>query len=602
MPKSTHVQPPKTRKVVIQLDRKLLSGNEAIARGAYEAGVKVCSAYPGTPSTEIFENLPKYKDSLYCEWAPNEKVATEVAYGASIAGVRSLCAMKHVGVNVAADPIFTAAYNGVSGGMVIISADDPSMHSSQNEQDNRYYAKAAKIAMLEPSDSQECLDFMKAAYDLSEQFDMPVMVRTTTRVAHSKSLVAFGERTEHAVPAYKRDTGKYISSPANAYRHHPKVEENLRKLTEYGMTSPLNRMELNGTRIGVVTASIAYYYAKDAFPEDASFLKLGLTNPLPMDLIREFAAKVDKLYVIEELDGFMEDQMKAAGIDCVGKELIGNMYELNPQIVKERVFGEKPQATDVGVTAVSRPPALCPGCPHRGFFYTMSKHKDFVIAGDIGCYTLGGSAPLNALDSVVCMGGGFSVAMGMAKAFEAAGVTDKKVFGVLGDSTFFHSGMTGAAEIVYNNGNLIPVVLDNSITGMTGHQDNPGSGFNLEGDIAEKLAIEDILRSYGYKNVIIVDPQDLKAMEQAIQDALNSTERAAIIARRPCLLIKRIKHDIGKCKVDTDKCIGCKRCIGVGCPATLVENKKAKIDTTQCVGCTVCAQVCPMGAISREEK
>ena len=434
------------------MQRQLLSGNEAIARGAYEAGVKVCSAYPGTPSTEIFENLPKYKDALYCEWAPNEKVATEVAYGASIAGVRSLCAMKHVGLNVAADPVFTAAYNGVNGGFVIVSADDPSMHSSQNEQDNRHYARAAKIPMIEPSDSQECLDFMKEAYRISEQFDVPVLFRTTTRVAHSKSLVTVGEREERPVVPYVRNTRKFISAPANAYRNHPKLEKALAELEKLGCTSPLNRMELKGTKIGAVTASIAYYYAKDAFPEDTSFLKLGLTNPLPMNLIRDFASKVDKLYVIEELDGFMEDQIKAAGIPCVGKELTGKLYELNPQLLKERIFGEESEQKDLGVTAVSRPPALCPGCPHRGFFYVMSKHKDFVVAGDIGCYTLGGSAPLNALDSVVCMGGGFTVAMGMAKAFEQSGVTDKKVFGVVGDSTFFHSGMTGAAEIIYNKG------------------------------------------------------------------------------------------------------------------------------------------------------
>jgi len=584
------------------LDRHLLSGNEAIARGAYEAGVKVCSAYPGTPSTEIFESLPQYRADLYCEWAPNEKVATEVAYGASIAGVRSLCAMKHVGVNVAADPIFTAAYNGVGGGFVIVSADDPSMHSSQNEQDNRYYARAAKLAMVEPSDSQECLDFMKAAYEISEKFDVPVLFRTTTRVAHSKSLVTFGERVEHPAVPYVRNTRKNISTPANAMANHPKVERNLAALEEYACTSPLNRVELNDTKIGVVTASIAYQYARDAFPEGTSFLKLGITHPLPMSLIRDFAAKVDKLYVIEELEDYMESQIRAAGIECVGKELTGKLYELNPQLIRERVFGEKPAPADLGVSAVSRPPALCPGCPHRGFFYTMSRHKDFVVAGDIGCYTLGGSAPLSALDSCVCMGGGFTVAMGMAKAFEMSGVTDKKVFGVMGDSTFFHSGMTGAAEIIYNKGNVIPVVLDNSITGMTGHQDNPGSGFTLQGDIAESLKIEDILRSYGYQNVIIVDPQDLKAMEQAVEDALASAVPAAIIARRPCLLIKRIKHDIGKCTVDTDKCIGCKRCLGVGCPAVLVENKKARIDRDQCVGCTVCAQVCPMGAITREEK
>ena len=587
--------------MVIALDRILFSGNEAIARGAYEAGVKVCSAYPGTPSTEVFEALPQYRDSLYCEWAPNEKVATEVAYGASLAGVRSLCAMKHVGVNVAADPIFTAAYNGVGGGFVIVSADDPSMHSSQNEQDNRHYARAAKLAMVEPSDSQECLDFMREAYRISEQFDIPVLFRTTTRVAHSKSIVTFGERKEQEAKPYARNTRKNIASPANAFLNHPKLEKTLEALEAYGCTSPLNRMELNGTKVGVISASIAYEYAKDAFPADTSFLKLGLTNPLPMDLIRSFAEKVEKLYVIEELDDFMESQIRAAGIACEGKNLTGKLYELNPQLLKERIFGQKAETVDVGVSAVSRPPALCPGCPHRGFFYTMSRHKDFVISGDIGCYTLGGSAPLSALDSVVCMGGGFSIGMGMSKAFELTGQTDRKVFGVMGDSTFFHSGMTGAAEIIYNKGNLIPVVLDNSITGMTGHQENPGSGRNLQGDIAEALKIEDILAAYGYKNIYIVDPQDLEAMEQAVQNALASEVPAAIITRRPCLLIKRIKHDIGQCMVDEEKCVGCKRCLKVACPAVTIRDKKAHIDPNQCVGCTVCAQVCPKGAISRKE-
>ena len=583
------------------MDRILFSGNEAIARGAYEAGVKVCSAYPGTPSTEVFEALPQYRDSLYCEWAPNEKVATEVAYGASLAGVRSLCAMKHVGVNVAADPIFTAAYNGVGGGFVIVSADDPSMHSSQNEQDNRHYARAAKLAMVEPSDSQECLDFMREAYRISEQFDIPVLFRTTTRVAHSKSIATFGEREEQEAKPYARNTRKNIASPANAFLNHPKLEKTLEALEAYGCTSPLNRMELNGTKVGVISASIAYEYAKDAFPADTSFLKLGLTNPLPMDLIRSFAEKVEKLYVIEELDDFMESQIRAAGIACEGKSLTGKLYELNPQLLKERIFGQKAGTVDVGVSAVSRPPALCPGCPHRGFFYTMSRHKDFVISGDIGCYTLGGSAPLSALDSVVCMGGGFSIGMGMSKAFELTGQTDRKVFGVMGDSTFFHSGMTGAAEIIYNKGNLIPVVLDNSITGMTGHQENPGSGRNLQGDIAEALKIEDILAAYGYKNIYIVDPQDLEAMEQAVQNALASEVPAAIITRRPCLLIKRIKHDIGQCVVDEEKCVGCKRCLKVACPAVTIRDKKAHIDPNQCVGCTVCAQVCPKGAISRKE-
>ena len=582
------------------MTKHLLSGNEAIARGAYEAGVKVCSAYPGTPSTEIFESLPQYKDALYCEWAPNEKVAAEVAYGAAIGGVRSLCAMKHVGLNVAADPLFTAAYNGINRGFVIVTADDPSMHSSQNEQDNRYYARSAKVALVEPSDSQECIDFMKEAYRISEQFDMPVLFRTTTRISHSKSLVTFGEREEAEPYTYQRNAKKYVCAPANAYRNHPKVEKNLAALLEYSNRSSLNRMELKGSKTGVITASIAYQYAKDVFPEDTSFLKLGLTNPLPMELIREFASRVETLYVIEELEGFMEEQIKAAGIDCIGKALVSNMYELNPQRLKEMLFGEKPVIKELPVQAVSRPPALCPGCPHRGFFYTMSKGKDFVVAGDIGCYTLGASAPLTAMDTCICMGGGFSLAMGMSKAFEASG-QKKKVFGVLGDSTFFHSGMTGAAEILYNKGSVIPVVLDNHITGMTGHQDNPGSGYTLQGDMAAAIKIEDVLRAYGYQNVIIVDPQDLTAMQKAVDDALASEVPAAIITRRPCLLIKRMKHDIGKCVVDTAKCIGCRKCLKVGCPAVMVKEKKSCIDPTQCVGCTVCAQVCPVGAISREE-
>ena len=582
------------------MEKHLLSGNEAIARGAFEAGVKVCSAYPGTPSTEIFESLPQYKDALYCEWAPNEKVAAEVAYGAAIGGVRSLCAMKHVGLNVAADPLFTAAYNGVNRGFVIVTADDPSMHSSQNEQDNRYYARAAKVALVEPSDSQECIDFIKEAYRISERFDMPVIFRTTTNISHSKSLVHFSEREEAEALRYERNTAKFSCSPANAYRNHPKVEKNLKALEEYGCSCPINKLEMRGGKIGVITASIAYQYAKDVFPEDTSFLKLGLTWPLPMKLIRDFASRVEKLYVIEELEGFMEQEIKAAGIDCVGKELVSNMYELNPQRLREMIFGVKAETKELPVKPVSRPPTLCPGCPHRGFFYTMSKGKDFVIAGDIGCYTLGANAPLNAMDTCVCMGGGFSVGMGLSKAFEVSG-QKKKVFGVVGDSTFFHSGMTGAAEILYNKGNMIPVVLDNHITGMTGHQDNPGSGYTLQGEMAAAIKIEDVLRAYGYENIIIVDPQDLKAMQRAVDDALASEAPAAIIARRPCLLIKRIKHDIGQCEVNTDKCIGCRMCLRVGCPAVTIRDGKSSIDPTQCVGCTVCAQVCPVGAITRKE-
>ena len=583
------------------MTKHLMSGNEAIARGAYEAGVKVCSAYPGTPSTEIFESLPQYKDALYCEWAPNEKVATEVAYGAAIGGARSICAMKHVGLNVAADPMFTAAYNGINRGFVIVTADDPSMHSSQNEQDNRYYAKFAKIALIEPSDSQECKDFLKEAYYISEHFDMPVLYRTTTRVSHSKSLVSFGEREEAEPFTYTRNNPKFNCSPANAYRNHAKVEKNLAALREYSNRCPLNRVEMKGTKVGVISVSIAYLYAKDVFPEDTSFLKLGLTNPLPMDLIRDFASKVEKLYVIEELEPFMEEQIKAAGIACTGKELVSNMYELNPQRLKEMLFGEKPETKDLPVKAGSRPPTLCPGCPHRGFFYTLGKQKNTVIAGDIGCYTLGANAPLNATDTCVCMGGGFTIAHGMSKAFAMTG-QEKKIFGVVGDSTFFHSGMTGAAEIIYNKGRVIPCVLDNHITGMTGHQDNPGSGYNLQGEVASAIKIEDVLHAYGYENVIVVDPQDLTAMQKAVDDALASEVPAAIVSRRPCLLIKRIKHDIGQCVVDTDKCIGCKKCLSVGCPAVMIKGKKSCIDPNQCVGCTVCAQVCPVGAISRKEK
>lgn len=590
--------------------KHLMSGNEATARGVYEAGIKVCSAYPGTPSTEILENLPQYGKDVYCEWAPNEKVATEVAYGAAMAGSRSFCTMKMVGLNVAADPLFTAGYLGVNGAYIVVSADDPSCHSSQNEQDNRLYARAAKVAMVEPSDSQECKDFVKLACEISEEFDTPVLYRTTTRVCHSKGLVEFGERTEHTAPAYQRNVRKFVCTPANAYMNHPIVEERLAKLAEYGCTraleNGLNKLELGDGKVGVITASISYQYAKEVFPEGTSFLKLGLTFPLPMGLIRDFAKKVEKLYVIEELEPFMEEQIKAAGIDCVGKELTGNMYELNTELVRERVLGVKPSYQVITeVQAAKRPPALCPGCPHRGFFYTLSKNKNYVVTGDIGCYTLGSAAPLSCMDACLCMGGGFTVGMGIAKSFQREGVTDKVVFGVMGDSTFFHSGMTGAAEIIYNNGRMIPCVLDNRITGMTGHQDNPGTGFTLMGEPAPMIRVEGVLEAYGFAPVFTVDPQDLKAMKQTVDAAvaaLNEGKHPAIVTRRPCLLIKRMKHENGMCVVNADKCRSCKSCLKVGCPSISMENGKAFIDRTQCVGCTVCAQACPFGAIEKEEK
>ena len=584
--------------------KHLMSGNEATARGVYEAGIKICSAYPGTPSTEILENLPQYKDDVYCEWAPNEKVATEVAYGASIAGSRSFCTMKMVGLNVAADPLFTAGYMGVGGAFIVVTADDPSCHSSQNEQDNRHYARAAKIAMVEPSDAQECKDFVALACEVSELFDTPVLYRTTTRVCHSKGLVEFGQRTEHTHAPYARNVRKFVCTPAHAYANHPLVEERLEKLREYGCTraleNGLNKLEMGDGRVGVITASIAYEYAKEVFPEGTSFLKLGLTFPLPMDLIRDFASKVEKLYVIEELEPFMEDQIKAAGIPCVGKELTGLLYELNTQLLRQRVLGQKADYRTVDVAPANRPPALCPGCPHRGFFYTLSKNKNYVVTGDIGCYTLGCAAPLNCMDSVVCMGAGFSAGMGIAKSFEKEGVTGKVVFGVVGDSTFFHSGMTGAAEIVYNKGHMIPCVLDNRITGMTGHQDNPGTGYTLQGDPTALLSVEKILTALGFAPVLTVDPQDLKAMKAAVDQAvaaLDAGQQPAIVTRRPCLLIKRDKFRKGMCRVNADKCRSCRSCLKVGCPAISLENGKAVIDRTQCVGCTVCAQVCPFDAI-----
>lgn len=575
-----------------------MSGNEAIARGAYEAGVTVATAYPGTPSTEILENIVKYKDNIYCEWAPNEKVATEVGIGASIGGARSLSAMKHVGLNVAADPIFTYSYLGVNAGYVLVTADDPSMHSSQNEQDNRYYAKFAKMAMIEPSDSKECKDFIKEAYRISEEFDTPVLYRVTTRICHSKSIVELDERKEVEFKPYSRNIPKFVSTPANARAAHVRVEKRLEALEEYSNKSPLNKVEYNDKKIGIITASVAYQYAREVFGDNASYLKLGFTFPLPMDLIKEFSQNVETLYVIEELEPFMEEQIKAAGIKCIGKELIPNIYELNPEIIAKNILNKTFDTKSLDVKAVPRPPVLCPGCPHRGFFYTMSKKKNTVVTGDIGCYTLGASQPLEALDTCICMGAGFSAGMGIAKAFEVS-KRDGKVFGVVGDSTFFHSGITGAIDIVYNKGKMIPVVLDNRITGMTGHQDNPGTGKTLMGEETTEINVVDVLKSIGYKTVKVVDPCDLKAMEDTVKEAEESTESFAIVTKRPCVLIKGLPAPKTKCIVNSEKCKKCKMCLKVGCPAIFFKDGKSYIEQSMCVGCEVCMQVCKFDAIGR---
>ena len=586
--------------------KQLLTGNEAIARGFYEAGGRFAAAYPGTPSTEILENLPVYKDELICEWAPNEKVALEVAYGASMAGARALATMKHVGLNVAADPLFTASYNGVGAGFVIVNADDPGMHSSQNEQDNRHYAKASKIPMLEPADSAECRDFIAEAFHISETFDTPVLIRVTTRISHSKSPVEIGERTEAAFKRYERNIAKYVATPANAMKHHPEIERRFIELEKYSNDSPLNFEEMAGTGTGVVCASVCRQYAKDVFGGNASYYNVGMSWPMPIERIREFAAKVKTLYVVEELDPFMEDALKAAGIDCVGKEKVPIVGELNPQILAEALLGESSEAVTVEALAAPRPPVLCAGCPHRGFFYTLSKKNKggkYVVAGDIGCYTLGCAPPLNALETCICMGGGFTIAAGIAQVFAREG-DDRIVFGVMGDSTYMHSGLTGAMEIIYNNAKVIPCVLDNSITAMTGQQDNPSTGRTLMGGDAPVISIEGTLKALGFGKVLTVDPQDLAAMEKAVDEAVAEVSAggsAAIVTKRPCVLIRGLKLEKGSCEVDPETCKGCKLCTKVGCPAIVMAGEVSRIDETLCNGCSVCLQVCPFGSIYKAE-
>ena len=571
---------------------KLMLGNAAFARGLYEAGCTFVSSYPGTPSTEVTEEAAKY-DEMYAEWAPNEKVAMEAALGASIAGARSFCGMKHVGLNVAADPLYTAGYTGVNAGMVICAADDPGMHSSQNEQDSRHHAIASKVCMVEPSDSQECKEFTKAAFELSEQFDTPVIVRMTTRVAHSQSIVELNDRQEIGLKEYKKDIGKFVMMPGNAIKRHPIVEDKLARLAEYSETSPLNRVEYNDTKIGVITSGICYQYAREALGDKASYLKLGIVVPMPTKIIKDFASKVDKLYVIEELDPIIENHCKALGIEVIGKELFGMCGEIFQSGVAEKILGEKKTFEGFDEPVPPRPPAMCAGCPHRGLFYCLSKLGVYV-SGDIGCYTLGAAAPLCAMDTTICMGASISALHGYNKV--RGEQSEKKAVAVIGDSTFMHSGMTGLVNVAYNASNTVTIILDNSITGMTGHQQNPTTGKNLKGDPAAAVNLEELCKAIGIKSVRVADPYNMAETEKIIKEELEKDGPSVIISRRPCALLKYVKHN-PPLKCDKDKCVGCKQCLKIGCPAISIHNGKMEIDHTLCVGCGICKEMCKLGAI-----
>ena len=578
--------------------KQLMLGNAAAARGLYEAGVAVVSSYPGTPSTEITEELAKF-DDVYSEWAPNEKVAMEVAFGASLAGKRSFCGMKHVGLNVAADPLFTVSYTGVNGGMVIAVADDAGMHSSQNEQDSRHYARSAKLPMLEPSDSGEAYAFAKKAYEISEQFDCPVFLKMCTRVAHSQSIVDPGERAEVAAKPYEKNIAKYVMTPANAIRRHPHVEERMAKLAEFAETSDLNRVEPGSDHsTGIITSSTSYQYVKEVCGDRFPILKLGMIWPLPEKKIREFAASVDKLIVVEELDSFIETYVRELGLAVTGKELFPLLGEFSQNLVAEKLGVSVHSGKALDENIPPRPPAMCAGCPHRGMFYILSKNKCTVL-GDIGCYTLGAAAPLNAIEMTLCMGASVSSIHGYNKALGAE--SEKRTVAVIGDSTFMHSGMTGLANIAYNQSNSTVIILDNSITGMTGHQQNPTTGYNIKGDPAGKIDLEALCRAMGFRRVRVVDPYDLDACDKAVKEELAADEPSVIISRRPCALLKYVKHN-APLRVNTDKCVGCKACMKIGCPAISFKDGKSRVDNTLCVGCGVCSQLCKFDAFESTAK
>lgn len=572
--------------------KELMLGNKAVARGLYEAGCKVISSYPGTPSTEITEEAAAYKE-VYCEWAPNEKVALEVAHGATLGGVRAACAMKHVGLNVAADPLFTISYQGLNAGLVVCVADDPGMHSSQNEQDSRHYAIAAKLPMLEPSDSEESRVFAKKAFEMSEKFNTPVLLKMVTRVAHSQSIVDTEERVEPAQVPYVKDPTKVMMT-LNSRNAHVRVEQRTKDLIEYAENCEFNRIEMGkDTSVGIITDSTSYQYAREVLGEDACILKLGLINPLPEKLIKDFAAKVDRVVVLEELDPIIENHCKQLGIKVSGKDTFPICGEFSQNLVRECLGMEVPAHMSIDENLPARPPVMCAGCPHRGIFYILKKKKCMVY-GDIGCYTLGAVAPLNAMDLNVCMGASCSGLHGFNKAMGEAGESNS--VGVIGDSTFIHSGMTGITDISYNMSNSTVIILDNSITGMTGHQQNPTTGKNLRGEPAGKVDLEALCKALGFNRVRVVDPYDLKAVEEAVTDELAAKEPSIIISRRPCVMIKGTVHN-PPISVDEGKCVGCKQCMSIGCPAIAVKDKKAHIDPTLCIGCKVCSQMCKFGAI-----
>ena len=572
--------------------KQLMLGNEAVARGLYEAGCQFVSSYPGTPSTEITEAVAKYPE-VYAEWAPNEKVAMEAAFGASLAGRRSFCGMKHVGLNVAADPLFTISYTGVNAGMVIGVADDAGMHSSQNEQDSRYYAKSAKIPMLEPSDSAEALAFSKRAYEISEQFDTPVLVKMCTRVSHSQSVVETGERTEQ-LKEYQKDIAKYVMMPGNAKKRHPVVEARTAALVEFAETSDLNRVEEGQDhKMGIITSSTSYQYVKEVLGDKYPVMKLGMIWPMPEKKFVEFARSVSLLVIVEELEGFIESHCRNLGLSCVGKAHFSNIGELMPLDVAKQMASPWETGAKLEENIPPRPPVMCAGCPHRGLFYTLKKNK-LTVLGDIGCYTLGAVAPLAAVDSVICMGASVSGLHGFSKSQN--GAMDNKTVAVIGDSTFMHSGITGLVNMAYNESNATVIIVDNSITGMTGHQQNPTTGFNLKGDPCAKIDLETLCRAVGIRRVRVIDPYDLKQCDEVIKEELSANEPSVIISRRPCALLKYVKHK-APLTVDTNKCVGCKACMKIGCPAVSIVNGKAKVDATQCVGCGVCEQLCKFGAL-----